>query len=74
MENVKFNNGDIVTFTTRMYGETEDISLVGSIEIIDRYGTFEQNEEPSYDILVDDFNGSPCLFKHIRQSRVNIKG
>ena len=38
------------------------------IEIIDAYGTFEQDEEPSYDIFVQ---GNPgCLYKHIRQSWV----
>lgn len=42
----------------------------GKIFIVDRYGTFEQNEEPSYDIMVDDYydNGEKVLVKHIRQS------
>lgn len=40
----------------------------GSVEIVDPYGTFEQAEEPSYDIWV---KGNPgCLFKHIRESNV----
>ncbi|MGN0650676.1 MAG: hypothetical protein ACI4KM_09595 [Oscillospiraceae bacterium] len=43
--------------------------LVGVVEIIDSYGTFEQNEEVSYDIL-SELNGEPCLYKHIRESGV----
>ena len=39
----------------------------GTIEIIDAYGTIEQNEEVSYDIYVKEEN---CLYKHIRQSDV----
>ena len=43
-------------------------SLEGKIEIVDAYGTFEQDEEPSYDIYVAEKN---CIYKHIRQSEVN---
>ena len=39
----------------------------GKIAVVDRYGTFEQDEEPSYDIFVGD-NGNEILYKHIRQS------
>lgn len=62
---VKYNYGDLVAF--RFNGKT----LVGQIYIIDRYGTFEQNEEPSYDIMVENYNGTnePCLIKHVRQSK-----
>lgn len=44
------------------------IKLTGKVYIVDAYGTFEQNEEPSYDIMAYDFNGQNCLFKHIRES------
>ena len=40
---------------------------VGKIDIIDPYGTFEQREEPSYDILVEEDN---CLYKHICESEI----
>lgn len=66
--NPLFKYGDTVGFKCRIYGESEDIFMTGTVEIIDRYGTFEQNIEPSYDIMVDDFNGQRCLFKHIRES------
>lgn len=41
--------------------------VIGYICIVDKYGTFEQNEEPSYDIYVVENN---TLYKHIRESYV----
>lgn len=41
--------------------------LHGSVFVVDRYGTFEQNEEPSYDILD---NISNTLYKHVREKFV----
>ena len=59
----KYNRGDKVRFIA---GKNEEYE--GYIEIVDHYGTFEQAEEPSYDILV---KGNPgCLYKHIRESMV----
>lgn len=43
-----------------------DESLEGVIRVVDAYGTFEQDEEPSYDIHVK----GKGLYKHIRQSEV----
>ena len=57
----KYSIDDIVTF--EYYGET----LTGKIGIVDAYGTFGQNEEPSYDIMVDDAS-SGTLYKHVRES------
>ena len=50
--------------------EGDEYILTGRVYIVDKYGTFEQNEEPSYDIMV--YSGAyptsyPCLFKHIRE-------
>ena len=64
--NPKYNYGDIVKFTICI--EDKDVKIEGSVEVIDAYGTFMQNDEPSYDIMVEDFNGEPCFFKHIRES------
>lgn len=41
---------------------------VGTIEIIDAYGTFFQSDEPSYDVLVEE---ESCLYKHIRESSID---
>ena len=59
--NPKYSLNDIVTF--EYYGET----LTGKIGIVDAYGTFGQNEEPSYDIMVNDAS-SGTLYKHVRES------
>ena len=70
MNKPKYKENDRVKFKL-IYKDKEQI-LTGFIAIIDTYGTFEQNEEPSYDILVDSFidtNGT-CLVKHIRESSI----
>lgn len=66
----RYKYEDTVGFWLKLYGEDEQKFFVGKVYIIDAYGTFEQNEEPSYDIMVEDFNGTgkPCLVKHIRES------
>ena len=70
MNNPKFNYGDKVRFNLTL--QTGTVECIGTIEIIDRYGTFEQNEEPSYDIMVNNFlsGNKPCLVKHIRESSI----
>lgn len=57
----KYKWGQKVRFPFR------DMVKEGYIEIVDAYGTFEQKEEPSYDIMVypDD-----CLYKHVRESMI----
>lgn len=46
----------------------------GFVYIIDPYGTFEQNEEPSYDIFIEGYedicNGQKVLVKHVRESHI----
>ena len=39
---------------------------------MDKWGTFEQNEEPSYDVMIEDFDqkGNACLVKHVRESLI----
>ena len=41
--------------------------LEGIIQVVDAWGTFEQNEEPSYDILCEKKN---CLYKHVLESEI----
>ena len=57
----KFKRGDIVEFEAR--GEIKR----GRVYIVDAFGTFEQMEEPSYDIMVEEEN---CLYKHFPESNV----
>ena len=57
----KYNYGEKVSF------QTEKGFKIGTIAIIDKYGTFEQREDVSYDILVETEN---CLYKHIPEQYV----
>ena len=57
----KFKYGDIVEF------KIEDKKYKGSIYIIDPYGTFEDDSDVSYDILVEN-----CLYKHINERLILI--
>ena len=61
--NPKYKHGDIVMFN---YDGREKI---GHIYIVDAYGTFEQDEEPSYDVMVEKEN---CLYKHCRESLIYL--
>ena len=61
--NPKFKRNDAVRF--EINGEIK----TGWVYIVDRYGTFFQTKEPSYDIMVEDADG-PCLYKHIPESEV----
>ena len=57
----KFDNDQRVRFTAA--GKT----LEGNIYIIDSYGTWDYDEDVSYDIMVDSEN---CLYKHIPEKYV----
>lgn len=61
MKKPDFKCGDTVKFPWR--GEVK----TGQVYIVDEYGTFEQWEEPSYDIMVEDEG----LYKHVRESWVH---
>ena len=58
----KYTYGDQLEFKWN-----NESNKVGIVEIVDSYGTFGQNEEPSYDIYVVENN---TLYKHIRESEV----
>ena len=59
----KFDYNDIVKFKSRMFSDTPELEVEGSVAIIDAYGTFEQNEEVSYDVYSAKDN---ILFKQRR--------
>ena len=60
----KFNRGDVVSFTWE--GET----LTGKVEIIDAWGTFENDNDCSYDVLCDESPRGECLYKHLPEKRL----
>lgn len=80
----KYNIGDKVKFAIEQYDYTDDGELIknslhnniysGEIYIIDRFGTFEDDTDVSYDIMVKDKKyisdvniEGKCLFKHINE-------
>ena len=66
----KFDYNDKVKFKIIEENDKE-IELIGTVAIIDAYGTFGQNKEVSYDIMVDSKSGNwPILYKHIVESLV----
>ena len=58
---VKIKRNDMVVF------KIGDDEKCGMIQIVDAYGTFEQEDEPSYDICVEEQN---CIYKHIRETAI----
>ena len=69
----KFNYGDIVSsYIVDMTGDI--IEFEGTVEIIDRYGSFGHNEEVSYDVMVNDWNdtGEKMFVKHIIEPNLKL--
>ena len=62
--NPKFKYGDKVQF------EVDGIKKVGTVEIIDRYGTFFDDSDVSYDVMVIEEN--PILYKHVNERFVSL--
>lgn len=57
----KYNLNNLVKF--EIDGEIKE----GRIYIIDKYGTFADPSDVSYDIMVDSEN---CLYKHINEKYI----
>lgn len=55
----KYNYGDKVSFIIN------NEMIIGEIYIIDKYGTFENDSDVSYDVFSTEKN---CLYKHITES------
>lgn len=64
----KYKVSDIVAF--EMYFQGQLIKVEGRIKIVDAWGTFEQSEEPSYDISARLPDGNIYLVKHIEESAI----
>lgn len=63
----RYNRGDDVDFW--LNNGKNNIRLCGNIEIVDRYGSFERPDEPSYDICAY-YEGEEVLFKHVPETDV----
>lgn len=72
----KFNQDVEFSFTKSIYDELtgesklEKETLRGNIYIIDEYGTWNNPDDVSYDIMVNTDKGM-CLYKHITESKVS---
>ena len=55
----KFKKGDLVAFD---FGKNN--RLIGEVCVVDKWGTFEDPSDVSYDIFVKEDN---CIYKHIRE-------
>lgn len=64
----KYKYMESVVFTLKKDGV--DIQLQGEIYIIDDYGTFFDNSDVSYDIMVNDSERGSVLYKHVREDAV----
>ena len=69
----KYKIGDKVRFTI------QNTEYEGIVEIVDRFGTFEDNSNVSYDIMIEFKEGSKyynpngcnqCLMKHINENLI----
>lgn len=65
----KYKVGDKVQFTL------EEGTFYGEVYIVDAYGTWDDPNDASYDIMVDNFGPrkEQCLFKHITESLVSLQ-
>ena len=67
----KYKYNDVVSF--KIKDNDTEYTLTGYVYVIDKYGTFFDNTDVSYDIMVYTGEYSidyPCLFKHIRESQI----
>ena len=60
-EDIAYNNEDLFARFKRP---------VATVAIVDATGTFEQHDEPSYDLWLERADGSKLMWKHIRQSEL----
>ena len=60
----RFRQGECVSFLVAKEEKR------GKVVVVDPFGTFEQNEEPSYDVYVEEEN---CIYKHIIESNIAKK-
>ena len=82
----KYNIGDSVKFSIEVpvydannkFEKFEKETFQGNIYIIDKYGTFEDDSDVSYDIMVTDKKfvstvntKGECLYKHINEKLVS---
>lgn len=77
----KYTYNDVVTFKCDVTGDGNLVDVVGTVEVVDSYGTFFDDSDVQYDVLGtfnatdDDGNpiaSSPIFFKHILESQLTL--
>jgi hypothetical protein len=65
----KFKIGDKVQFTL------DNETFYGEVYIVDAYGTWDDPNDVSYDIMVNNWGPKKeeCLFKHITEKLVSLQ-
>lgn len=58
----------IFTLGDKVWFDFNGSPICGTIEIVDKWGTFEDDSDVSYDIFSNSEN---CLYKHIPESFVH---
>lgn len=61
-------DGDVATSNEGLANEFKQ--PVATVAIVDATGTFKQHDEPSYDLWLEQTDGSKLMWKHIRQSEL----
>lgn len=66
----KYTYGDLVQFKISFDADQPPVVKTGKIVIIDRWGTWEQDQDVSYDIMVADDGERGTLYKHFTESSI----
>ena len=66
----KYKINDRVSFILEGIKYEGTIYIVDKFGTFDKYGTWDNPLDVSYDIM-GEYNGKPCLFKHITEKLVN---
>lgn len=67
----KYKIDDVVSF--KLTHEDKEYVMTGKVYIVDRYGTFFDDSDVSYDVMIDSGDypiAYPCLFKHINETLI----
>ena len=77
----KYTYNDVVTFKCDITGDGNLVDVIGTVEVVDSYGTFFDDSDIQYDVLGtfnatdDDGNpiaSSPIFFKHVHESELTL--
>lgn len=77
----KYTYNDVVTFKCDITGDGSLVDVVGTVEVVDSYGTFFDDSDVQYDVLgtfhhTDDEGNQivsdPIFFKHVHEGELTL--